>query len=156
MTQNKHGFTLIELLVVIAIIGLLASIVLVSLNSSRIKARDARRNADLRQIRNALELYMQDNNAYPGSCGTYWWISDNNFAGSSGYPPCATSGGLAPYISSYICNIKDPNGNPYAYTLKPDGTYKLAARFEQGQNQGAPFTYGCAGQTSVSAWYEPK
>jgi prepilin-type N-terminal cleavage/methylation domain-containing protein len=64
--KNK-GFTLVELLVVIAIIGLLASIVLVSLNSARAKARDARRKADLHQIAIALEMYASEYGGYPSS-----------------------------------------------------------------------------------------
>jgi prepilin-type N-terminal cleavage/methylation domain-containing protein len=55
-TSGSKGFTLIELLVVIAIIGLLASIILASLNTARQKGRDARRIADLKEMANAMEL----------------------------------------------------------------------------------------------------
>ena len=69
--KNSTGFTLIELLVVIAIIGLLASIVLVSLNSARKKARDAKRIVEVKQLQTALEFYYDENGAYPisGNCG---------------------------------------------------------------------------------------
>lgn len=67
MQKNLKGFTLIELLVVIAIIGILASIVLASLNSARVKSRDARRVADIKQIQLALELYYNDNAKYPAT-----------------------------------------------------------------------------------------
>lgn len=52
----RKGFTLIELLVVIAIIGVLASVVLASLNTARRKSRDTRRVADIKQIQLALEM----------------------------------------------------------------------------------------------------
>lgn len=63
---EEKGFTLIELLVVIAIVGLLASVILVSLKSAREKAYDAQIKSDMTQIRNALELYAGANNyVYP-------------------------------------------------------------------------------------------
>ena len=61
--KKNRGFTLIELLVVIAIIGILSSIVLVSLGSTRGKARDARRQSDIRQIGLAMEMYYDSNNS---------------------------------------------------------------------------------------------
>ena len=69
--KNQKGFTLIELLVVIAIIGLLASVVLLALNSARQKSRDAKRLADVRQIASALELYYDTNGGYPTTASYY-------------------------------------------------------------------------------------
>lgn len=61
----KRGFTLIELLVVIAIIGVLASIVLTSLNSARAKSRDVRRISDFRTLKTALAFYYDKYGKYP-------------------------------------------------------------------------------------------
>lgn len=63
--KSSKGFTLIELLVVIAIIGILSSVVLASLNSARVKGRDAKRVSDLSQVKLALELYFDSNRQYP-------------------------------------------------------------------------------------------
>ena len=59
--RSKKGFTLVELLVVIAIIGLLASVVIVSVGAARAKARDSRRITDMKALQTAMELYKDVN-----------------------------------------------------------------------------------------------
>lgn len=65
-SQSKSGFTLLELLVVISIIALLSSIVIGSVNSARANARDAERMTQLREINNAIQLYISDFGYAPG------------------------------------------------------------------------------------------
>lgn len=65
---KEKGFTLIELLVVIAIIGLLATIVTVSLNSARNKAADAAVKANLKTIQTQSEMSYDTNNNYDSVC----------------------------------------------------------------------------------------
>jgi prepilin-type N-terminal cleavage/methylation domain-containing protein len=68
--SKQKGFTLIELLVVIAIIGVLSSVILVSLNRARGKARNAAVKSNLAGIRGNAELFYNENNGfYDNVCG---------------------------------------------------------------------------------------
>lgn len=87
--MNKKGFTLIELLVVVSIIGLLSTLAVVALGSARVKARDAKRVADVRQISTALELYYSDVGSYPN---TYATPSSGLPLGIDGVSRCLSSG----------------------------------------------------------------
>lgn len=80
MVKNtKKGFTLIELLVVIAIIGLMASVVLASLNSARAKAANSAVKANLVGAKSEAALFYDSNGTYAGVCavGGTNTISDN-------------------------------------------------------------------------------
>lgn len=60
--MKRKGFSLIEVLVVIAIIGIIATIIGVSLLSARDKARDTKRKAEISQIGRFLTIscYLPD------------------------------------------------------------------------------------------------
>ena len=126
----KVGFTLIELLVVIAIIGVLASIVLASLNTARRKSRDARRISDVKQVQLALELFFDAQTApqYPASTAP---ASTCTATLARGLEVLATNG-FIPAIP------RDPNATPncygYATAVAPALTYHIWATLEDTAN----------------------
>ena len=63
----REGFTLIELMVVILIIGLLATIVVQNLRSATDKAKRVKAQADISQLKSALDRYYLDVGSYPTS-----------------------------------------------------------------------------------------
>jgi len=110
MVRKAKGFTLIELLVVIAIIGLLASVVLVSVNRARTKARDSKRKADLHQIVIALEMYANEYGGYPSSA---WPNEDFKIPNSLALEPK-----MANYLSVFPIDplgVNDCYNNAYLY-----------------------------------------
>ncbi len=122
----SKGFTLIELLVVIAIIGILASVILASLNSARAKARDARRKEDLNQIQTALEMYYDQYGGYPSSA---WPAVDFLISISLAQEPKMTQ-----FMSSFP---KDPSGADTCYN---NGYLYLSNVYGDGSNNNAQAT----------------
>ena len=121
MRNSTTGFTLIELLVVIAIIGLLSSVVLASLTSARVKARDAKRLSDLRQVKIALELFYSQYEFYPytkaeGPWFAMWQHLQNCL--SLGTDECVGGTGSNPgSYSTFMSKVpQDPSGNDDAHT----------------------------------------
>lgn len=106
---SKRGFTLIEMLVVVAVIGILATMIIIGLNSVRQPTRDARRAADLKQIQNGLEIYYSKNTAYPAATT---WIADLQTATNSKIPSDPL-GGSTVY---YYC-VLAVSGTNQRYTL---------------------------------------
>lgn len=82
---HTRGFTLIELLVVIAIIGILASVVLASLNSARDKGQSAAIKSSLNNMRAQAELvYDANSRSYATVCSNSNVIAAQNAVNSAG------------------------------------------------------------------------
>ena len=103
--KSGAGFTLIELLVVIAIIGMLTSIVLVSLGPARKRARDAKRQSDIGQISLAMEMCLDDAACAGGG------LVGNYPAIAAGTPGRLTTTAIGTYLNPLP---QDPGGGTNA------------------------------------------
>ncbi len=123
---------MVELLVVIAIIGLLATVVIVSVGSARAKARDGRRISDMKALQSAMELYKDGNNGNAVD-------AQNNLANE-----------LTPtYIGTIPADPKTTSVYTYSNAASDDSYYFMFTT-EQDSSLGTAGAY-CANSNSVEA-----
>jgi prepilin-type N-terminal cleavage/methylation domain-containing protein len=126
--KKFKGFTLIELLVVIAIIGMLSTLAVVALGNARLKARDAKRQSELRSLQSAIEMYIVDNNNAPEVGDTL--TVDN--VGNDGWDGGTSD--LESALSTYLTGglPEDPSSNGWVYCADTSGDQYLVGVMLEG------------------------
>lgn len=138
---RQSGFTIVELLIVIVVIGILAALVITTFSGIQQKARDTKRQTDIKALHSQLEAFFaQDGGGYPvlADFNTLSWRQDNmkgldeaalcdpSAANQNG---CALVNGAAD--GSYSYQVWDSDGN--ACTAASGSTcakYTLTASLE--------------------------
>lgn len=145
LTRNRRGFTFIELMVAASILAVLTAVVAVSFRQANRSARDAKRKADLQEIRGAIENYRLETGSYPASVNE-----------AAGYEISADGTFVQNLPNQYISrNYADPlvNNDTYYYRYRywnlPGCTYELSARME---TTGAGQTCSACGVSDASLY----
>lgn len=131
--KTSRGFTLIELLVVIAIIGILASVVMNSVNSARANTKTSKAKAELQSLRAAISSLEDDTGKWPNGCPVATSVTGSSneirfslanagiiavpsvgVTDNTTDPPCEwTAEEVSAWKGPYMPNAIDPWGNPY-------------------------------------------
>jgi general secretion pathway protein G len=113
LRKKDDGFTLVELLIVIIILGVLAGIVVFSVQAFQNRGETAACKADFKSVETALEAYYAQNSDYPAT-------DDGNPATKTdGLQGLVTGGYLKEVPSSpkYTITYARVAGPPVSYTL---------------------------------------
>ena len=145
MRSDTYGFTLIEILIAMAILGVMGSLMTGNFMNSYLRARDAVRKNDLRQLQNALESFKADSSSpisYPASipaCGSAWTV------------------GSTTYMAKIPCDPKTNSGYSYQLGASSVLTYTLCTCLEilddaAGVRGDCDASYVCPGSPNGNAY----
>jgi general secretion pathway protein G len=140
LKRFRSGFTLVEVLVVVVVIAILAAVVLPKFVNSGLRGREAALRAELKLMRNAVEMFKNDTGAWPASLSALTATS----APATGLDDSGTSKSIVAshWKGPYLATINnDPvSGAAYNYgTTSPD-VGKISSSATGNDSEGNPYS----------------
>ena len=141
MTRNlaKRGFTLVELLIVIIIIAVLAAVAIPKFANSGNRSKESALRAELRQMRNAVELFRNDTGAFPAALADLAATSPPAQGKNADGTNRAISG--ADYKGPYLSAINsDPtNGSAFDYSVTSGSVGRVKSANTNASSEGSTY-----------------
>jgi prepilin-type N-terminal cleavage/methylation domain-containing protein len=116
LKSKQSGFTIVELLIVIVVIGILATLVIVTFSGVQQKARDTKRETDIKALASQLEVYYANNGSYPALAQ----LQDNTWV-QANLKGLDTAGLVAPNGTGSNTMSATASKTTYQYVPTPTG-----------------------------------
>ena len=136
---RKRGFTLVELLIVIIIIAVLAAVAIPKFANSGNRSKESALRAELRQMRNAVELFRNDTGAFPATladlAATAAPAQGKNADGTNRAITAADYKG--PYLSAI--NTDPTNGSAWDYSVASGSVGRVRSANTNTSSEGTAY-----------------
>ena len=138
--RRYRAFTLVELLIVIVVLAVLAAIVIPKFADSSTRGKESSLKADLKLVRNAVELFKNDTGAYPAALADLTGAS----APASGKDSAAATKTITStdYKGPYLSAVPtDPvSGSALTYSVTAGTVGKVSASATGSDSAGTAFS----------------
>ena len=123
----KKGFTLVELLIVIIIIAVLAAIAIPKFSNSSTRSKESSLRANLKLVRNAIDLFRADTNAYPADMAGLTTSTTSGLNTAAAKCTIAATDWRGPYLQTVPVDPVSGSQMTYGTTATDVGTVKSSA-----------------------------
>ena len=147
LKKRNQGFTIVELLIVIVVIGILALLVITTYSGIQQKARNSKRQSDVKSLQTQIEAFFSQNGYYPSrtDLNTGSWLTtnmkslDQNALIDPSNPTQSKTLVASPTAKSYAYAVTDSSGNSCESDDTTCAKYTLTATYEGTVNGSSTF-----------------
>jgi prepilin-type N-terminal cleavage/methylation domain-containing protein len=147
LKKRNQGFTIVELLIVIVVIGILALLVITTYSGIQQKARNSKRQSDVKSLQTQLEAFFSQNGYYPSLTdmnGAAWLTAnmkslDQNALIDPSNPTQSKTLVVSPVAKSYSYEVTNSGGTSCESDDTTCAKYTLTATYEGTVNGSSTF-----------------